>query len=88
MQSVGVGVRRWFARRRSDDDRPLDGDAMVDLEIADHMRGPLIVAALEQRGIHAETVDAFDPVSAITRARILVRRSELEAASEAMTEIR
>jgi len=83
-----MGLRRWFSRKKADDHRPDDGDAMVDLEVADHMRGPLIVAALEQRGIHAQAVDAFDPVSAITRARIMVRQSDLEAAREAMTEIR
>lgn len=84
-----MGVKRWFVGLLGRGHVPEpDPTAMVELETAALSDAPMIVAALQREGIDAANVEAFDPVTALTRARIMVRRSDVPAAREAMERLR
>ena len=57
-----------------------DPNALVEAETAALTDAPVMIAALQREAIDASSVEAFDSVTAITRARIMVRRSDLPAA--------
>jgi hypothetical protein len=61
----------------------MDPDALIELVVVPLASGPMLLAALEQRGIDAVGIESFDVVTE-TRSlmRIMVRRSEFAAASE------
>jgi hypothetical protein len=80
-----MGVRQWFVELLSRGDAPEpDPDALVEVQTASTADAPLIVAALKDEGIDATAVDQFDPVTALTRARIMVRHADAAAAAEAL----
>jgi len=61
----------------------MDPDALIELVVVPLASGPMLLAALEQRGIDAVGIESFDVVTE-TRSlmRIMVPRSEFAAASE------
>src|SRR5919106_2831889 len=78
-----MGIRQWFVDLLSRGQAPEpDPNAVVELETAPLSEAPIIIEALQREGIDASSVDAFDPVTAITRARLMVRRSDVPAALE------
>lgn len=80
-----MGVKQWFVDLLSRGDAPEpDPDAMVELQTAAVPDAPMIIAALQDEGIDATSVDQFDPVTALTRARIMVRRADATAALAAL----
>ncbi len=84
-----MGVKQWFMGLLSRGEAPVpDPSAMVELETARVTDAPMIVAALQREGIDAASVEAFDPVTALNRARVMVRRSDVPAALEAMERLR
>jgi hypothetical protein len=84
-----MGIRQWFLGLLSRGEAPApDPSAMVELEVARLVDAPMIVAALRREGIDAASIEAFDPVTAVTRARVMVRRSDVPAALEAMERLR
>jgi hypothetical protein len=79
-----MGVRQWFVDLLSRGEAPEpEPDALVDLETVAVSDAPLVVAALRDEGIHASAVDHFDPATALTRTRIMVRRADAPAAPAA-----
>jgi hypothetical protein len=68
--------------------REPDPDELVELETASVADAPLIVAALEAEGIGARSVESFDPVTAVTRTKVVVRRADLPAAIDARRRLR
>jgi hypothetical protein len=84
-----VGAKQWLVDLLSRGQAPEpDPDELVELETAALADGPLIVAALEREGIRATSVESFDPVTALTRARVTVRRADLPAAIEVRDRLR
>lgn len=84
-----MGVRQWFMELLGRGQVPdPDPAAMVELETAALSDAPMIVAALQREEITAASVDAFDPVTAVTRSRVMVRRSDVPAALEVMDQLR
>lgn len=69
---------------------PLEPDpaALVELGTVAFFDGPLLVAALRSDGVEATGVEAFDPVMAVARTRVMVRRSDLPAARATMERLR
>jgi hypothetical protein len=61
-----------------------DPDEFVDVGTVTVAEGPLTIESLREAGIDATMVEAFDAPTAITRARIMVRRRQAVAASEVL----
>jgi hypothetical protein len=61
-----------------------DPDEFVDVDTVALAEGPLTVELLRDAGIDATMAEAFSAPTAITRARIMVRRREAAAASEVL----
>jgi hypothetical protein len=80
-----MGVKQWIVELLSRGDAPdPDPDAPVELQTVAVPDAPLLVAALRDEGIHATAVDRFDPATALTRTRIMVRRADAPAALAAL----
>lgn len=76
-----MGVKQWFVDLLSRGGAPEpDPDEMIELQTASLPDAPLIIAAQQDAGIDATTVDRFDPVSALTRAVVVVGRADAPAA--------
>jgi hypothetical protein len=61
-----------------------DPDEFVDVGTVSLAEGPLTIESLREAGIDATLVEAFDAPTAMTRARIMVRRRQAVAASEVL----
>ncbi|HEX5944864.1 MAG TPA: hypothetical protein VFY82_01240 [Acidimicrobiales bacterium] len=61
-----------------------DPDEIVDVGTVALAEGPLTIESLREAGIEATMIEAFDAPTAITRARIMVRRHDAAAASEVL----
>lgn len=84
-----MGVRQWFVDLLSRGQAPEpDPNAVVELETAPLSQAPILIDALQRQGIDASSVEAFDPVTAITRVRVMVRRSDVPAALEVAERLR
>lgn len=84
-----MGIRQWFVDLLSRGHVPEpDPDEVVELETAPLSQAPIFIEALQREGIDASSVEAFDPVTAITRAKVMVRRADLPAASEVAKRLR
>lgn len=84
-----MGVRQWFVDLLSRGQAPEpDPNAVVELETAPLSQAPILIDALQRKGIDASSVEAFDPVTAITRVRVMVRRSDVPAALEVAERLR
>jgi len=84
-----MGIRQWFVDllSRGQGQKP-DPDEMVELETASLPEAPLLVEALQREGVDAWSIDAFDPVTAVTRARVMVRRADVPAALDVAARLR
>ena len=84
-----MGIRQWFVDLLSRGHVPEpDPDAVVELETAPLSLAPIFIEALQREGIGASSVEAFDPVTAVTRARVMVKRADLPAAVEILERLR
>lgn len=84
-----MGIRQWFVDLLSRGQAPEpDPDEMVELETASLPESPVVVDALQREGVDASTIDAFDPVTAVARARVMVRRADVPAALEVVARLR
>ena len=84
-----MGIRQWFVDLLSRGQAPEpDPNEVVELETTPLADAPIIVEALRQEGVEASSVEAFDPVTAITRARVMVRRADVPAALEVVDRLR
>ena len=84
-----MSIKDWLMGLLSRGEAPEpDPNALVEVENATLIDAPMIIAALNDQGIDASSVDAFDPVTALTRTRIMVRRSDLPAARELLERVR
>lgn len=75
--------RGWFRRVLGGDDESgaRDPDERRELVTVPAFEGPLLVAELEEHGIEATSLEAFDLVTkSLTSVRILVRHADLDAA--------
>ncbi|MBN2624582.1 MAG: hypothetical protein JXA83_14485 [Acidimicrobiales bacterium] len=80
-----MGLRQWIIDLLSRGEVPeADPDAFVDVGTVTMAEGPLTIETLREAGIDATMVEAFDAPTAITRARIMVRRRQAAAASEVL----
>jgi hypothetical protein len=57
-----------------------DPDELVEVETMLPSEGPIALQALQDEGVDARTVDAFDPVSATTRVRLMAPRRQVAQA--------
>jgi hypothetical protein len=84
-----LSIKDWFVGLLSRGNAPEpDPNGLVEVETATLANAPIMIAALQDEGIAASSVESFDPVTAITRTRIMVRRSDLPAALEALERVR
>ena len=80
-----MGLRQRIVDLLSKGEAPeTDPDELVDVGTVTLAEGPLTVEALREAGIDATVVEAFDAPTAITRARIMVRRRQADVASEVL----
>lgn len=79
-------LRRLLAR--FDREEPsVDPNEPVVVDVRSLMEGPMVAAALEGAGISCRRVDAFDPVTGITRCQIFVARRSADEALAIVAEI-
>lgn len=71
-----------WGRDEAESGRPADPEEFVLVDVRELMDGPFASATLEGAGIATRRIDAFDPVTGLTRCQIFVRR---HAADEALT---
>ena len=84
-----MGVRHWFVNLLSRGEAPeLDPNALVELQEVSYTEAPIVVEALRREGIAASAEDIFDPATALTRARVIVRRADVPAAIEVVEQLR
>ena len=82
-----MGLRTWLVDLLSRGEVPeRDPDEPVEVGMVLLAEGPLTLEALREAGIEATMVEAFDAPTATTRARIMVRRRDADAASAVLTE--
>jgi hypothetical protein len=82
-----VGLRTWLVDLLSRGDVPEpDPDEPVEVGMVLLAEGPLTIEALRDARIEATMIEAFDAPTAMTRARIMVRRRDADAASAVLTE--
>ena len=80
-------LTRWLTDLLSRGDEPeRDPDELVDVGTVVLAEGPLTVEALRGAGIEATMLEAFDAPTALTRARIMVRRHQAAAATEVLSD--
>lgn len=85
---VGLRERFWalLARGEAVERDPTEP---VELDVVPLFQGPLLMAALEDAGIQATMVEAFDVVTRTrTQARIIVLRADLDAARQVLEDLR
>ena len=82
-----MGLRTWLVDLLSRGEvREPDPDEPVEVGMVLLPEGPLTIEALRDAGIEATMIEAFDAPTATTRARIMVRRRDADAASAVLTE--
>ncbi len=83
-----MALRGMLRRMLERGDAPeVDPDGKVELVTVNAFEGPMIVEVLDQAGIEATATDAFDLVTqSLTRTRIDVARSDLEAAQQVLVD--
>ena len=82
-----MGLRTWLVDLLSRGEvREPDPDEPVEVGMVLLPEGPLTIEALRDAGIEATLIEAFDAPTATTRARIMVRRRDADAASAVLTE--
>ena len=82
-----MGLRTWLVDLLSRGEVPEpDPDEPVEVGMVLLPEGPLTIEALRDAGIEATMIEAFDAPTATTRARIMVRRRDADAASAVLTE--
>ncbi len=89
-EEVGMGLGRRFLRLLGGSE-PVAADpgALVDAAVVHLSEGPMLVAGLQDMGIAAVGVESFSVVTdSRSLMRIMVRRSELAAATEALEALR
>ena len=87
---------RWLNRARNafvdllsrGDAHDSDPAAFVELETAMLSDGPMIVTALRRAGVVATSREVFDPATGVSRAKIVVRRSDAPVALRVMKGLR
>ena len=89
-EEVGMGLGRRFLRLLGGSELvPVDPNALVDAGVVHLSEGPMLVAGLQDMGIAAVGVESFSVVTdSRSLMRIMVRRSELAAATEALEALR
>ena len=85
-EEVGMGLGRRFLRLLGGSEpAPADPSALVDAGVVRLSEGPMLVAGLQDMGISAVGVESFSVVTdSRSLMRIMVRRSDLAAATEAL----
>ena len=82
-----MGLRTWLVDLLSRGEVPEpDPDELVEVGMVLLAEGPLTIEALRDARIEATMIEAFDAPTATTRARIMVRRRDADAASAVLTE--
>jgi hypothetical protein len=83
-----MGLRAWLIDLLSRGEMPeLDPDEVVEVDNVPLADGPLTIAALRDAGVDATMVEAFHaPTASTTRARIMVRRRDADAALAILAE--
>ena len=83
-----MGLRTWLVDLLSRGEmREPDPDEIVEVDNVPLSEGPLTIVALREAGIDATMVEAFHaPTASTTRARIMVRRRDADAALAALAE--
>ena len=83
-----MGLRTWLVDLLSRGEmREPDPDEIVEIDNVPLSDGPLTIAALREAGVDATMVEAFHaPTASTTRARIMVRRRDADAALAALAE--
>ena len=83
-----MGLRTWLVDLLSRGEmREPDPDEIVEVDNVPLSEGPLTIAALREAGVDATMVEAFHaPTASTTRARIMVRRRDADAALAALAE--
>jgi hypothetical protein len=84
-----MGLKQWMSQLFGlNDPEPPDPTEIVELEVVDYARGPLVLAALEDAGVFATSEDVFNAATALSSTRILVTRADVPAALEALKHLR
>ena len=84
-----MGLKQWMSQLFGlSDPEPPDPTQIVELEVVDYARGPLVLAALEDAGVFATSEDVFNAATALHRTRILVARADVPAALAALEHLR
>ena len=84
-----MGVRQWFEDLLSRGQAPeLDPSSLVELQEVSYAEAPIVVEALRSHGIAASAEDLFDPATALTRARVMVRLADVPAATQVVEQLR
>ncbi len=82
-----MGLRTWLVDLLSRGEVPeRDPDEVIDVGTVLLSNGPLTIVALQEAGIEATMIEVFDAPTATTRARIMVRRRDADAASAVLAE--
>ena len=83
-----MGLRTWLVDLLSRGEmREPDPDEIVEVDNVPLSEGPLTIAALREAGVDATMLEAFHaPTASTTRARIMVRRRDADAARAALAE--
>ena len=85
---MGLG-RRLLRVLGAEEDTPADPDALVDAVVVPLPEGPVLVAGLQDRGIHAVGLESFNVITDTrSQMRVMVRRADLAAATEALERLR
>ena len=84
-----MGLKQWMSHLFGlADPEPPDPTEIVELEVVDFTRGPLVLAALEDAGVFASSEDVFNAATGLSSTRILVTRADIPAALEALKHLR
>jgi len=82
-----MGLRTWLVDLLSRGEAPeRDPNEVIDVGTVLLSNGPLTIVALQEAGIEATMIEVFDAPTATTRARIMVRRRDADAASAVLAE--
>ena len=84
-----MGIRQWFVNLFTGGEAAEpDPNALVELHEVAYAEAPIVVDALRRHGIDATAEDSFDAATALTRARIMVRRADVPAATRIVARLR
>ena len=84
-----MGIKQWFMDLLSRGEAPEhDPNALVELQEVTYAEAPIVVEALRRHGIAATAEDIFDPATALTRARVMVRRADVPGAIQVVEQLR